>query len=126
PWLTYTAWEKTYGKIIHSHILGIDMIIINSESITQELLDKHSAIYSDRPIIPTNEMAGLGFNTILLLYGETLQQHCKIFHQILRAEASVSYHKMYSRHANKLVPNLSKATGDLQKPVQAFIPDSVT
>jgi hypothetical protein len=75
PWLTYTAWGKTYGgwsevfimrldrflslftgKIIHSRILGIDMIIINSESIARELLDKRSAIYSDRPVIPTNEM----------------------------------------------------------------------
>jgi hypothetical protein len=32
------------------------MIIINSESIARELLDKRSAIYSDRPVIPTNEM----------------------------------------------------------------------
>ncbi|KAG1772052.1 cytochrome P450 [Suillus occidentalis] len=120
PWLTYTEWGKTYGKIIHSRILGIDMIIINSESIARELLDKRSAIYSDRPVIPTNELAGLGFNTVLLPYGETLRQHRKIFHQVLRAEASVSYHEMYSRHANELVLDLLKATGDLQKPVQAY------
>ncbi|KAG1858561.1 cytochrome P450 [Suillus subluteus] len=120
PWLTYTAWGKIYGKIIHSRILGIDMIIINSESIARELLDKRSGIYSDRPVIPTNEMAGLGFNTVLLPYGETLRQHRKIFHQVLRAEASVSYHGMYSRHANELVFNLLKATGDLQKPIQAY------
>ncbi|KAG1847809.1 uncharacterized protein F5891DRAFT_934618, partial [Suillus fuscotomentosus] len=56
PWLTYIAWGKIYGKIIHCRILGIDMIIINSESIARELLDKRSAIYSDRPVIPTNEM----------------------------------------------------------------------
>ncbi|KAG2346057.1 cytochrome P450 [Suillus weaverae] len=120
PWLTYTAWGKTYGKIIHSSILGIDMIIINSESIARELLDKRSAIYSDRPVIPTNEIAGLDFNTVLLPYGETLRQHRKIFHQVLRAEASVSYHEMYSRHANELVFNLLNATGDLQKPTQEY------
>ncbi|KAG1867642.1 hypothetical protein F4604DRAFT_2021269 [Suillus subluteus] len=34
------------------------------------------------------------------------------------AEASVLYYEMYSRHVNELVLNLSKATGDLQKPVQ--------
>ncbi|KAG1822201.1 hypothetical protein EV424DRAFT_813765 [Suillus variegatus] len=64
PWLTYTAWGKTYAR---------------------ELLDKRSANYSSRPATPTNELSGLGFNTAFLPYGETLRQHRKIFHQVLRA-----------------------------------------
>ncbi|KAG1723714.1 cytochrome P450 [Suillus paluster] len=119
PWLTYTMWGKTYGNIIHSWILGIDFIIINAESVARELLDKRSAIYSDRPVIRTNELAGLDFNTVLLPYGETLRRHRKIFHQVLRAEASVSYREMYSRHANELVINLLN-TSDLQKHTQAY------
>ncbi|KAG1876663.1 cytochrome P450 [Suillus subalutaceus] len=127
PWLTYTAWGKRYGwwqvnglfvelldsisyliigKIIHSRMLGIDLIIINSETIARELLDKRSANYSTRPVIPTIELSGMAFNTALLPYGETLRQHRKIFHQVFRAEVSVSYHEMYSRHANELVINL--------------------
>ncbi|KAG1742276.1 cytochrome P450 [Suillus paluster] len=120
PWLTYTAWGKTYGKIIHSRILGIDLVVINSENIARELLDKRSAIYSDRPVIRTNELAGLAFNTALLPYGETLRRHRKIFHQVLRAEASVSYHGMYSRHANELVVNLLDATSDMQKHTEVY------
>ncbi|KAG2031493.1 cytochrome P450 [Suillus americanus] len=114
PWLTYTAWGKTYGKIIHSRMLGIDLIIINSETIARELLDKRSANYSTRPVIRTNELAGLDFNTGLLPYGETLRQHRKIFHQVLRAEVSVLYHEMYSRYANELAINLLDATSDLR------------
>ncbi|KAG1887798.1 cytochrome P450 [Suillus subluteus] len=113
PWLTYTAWGKTYGKIIHSRMLGIDLIIINSETIARELMDKRSANYSTRPVIRTAELAGLGFNTASLPYGETLRQHRKIFHQVLRAEVSLSYHEMYSRHANELVINLLGAPSDL-------------
>ncbi|KAG2337220.1 cytochrome P450 [Suillus weaverae] len=120
PWLTYTAWGKTYGKIIYSHILGIDLIIINSETTARELLDKRSAIYSDRPVIRTNELAGLAFNTVLLPYGETLRQHRKIFHQVLRAEVSVSYHEMYSRYANELVINLLNASSDLQQQTEVY------
>jgi len=44
------------GKIIYSSVLGIDMVIINSEAVARELLDKRSAIYSDRPVIPTNDL----------------------------------------------------------------------
>ncbi|KAG1839420.1 cytochrome P450 [Suillus subalutaceus] len=120
PWLTYTAWGKTYGKIIHSRILGIDLIIINSETIARELLDKRSANYSTRPVIRTNKLSGLAFNTVLLPYGETLRQHRKIFHQVLRAEVSVSYHEMYSRHANQLAINLLNATSDLQQHTRAY------
>ncbi|KAG1876681.1 cytochrome P450, partial [Suillus subalutaceus] len=112
PWLTYTAWGKTYGKIIRSRLLGIEFIIINSATIARELLDKRSVNYSTRPVIRTNELAGLAFNTALLPYGETLRQHRKIFHQVLKAEVSVSYHKMYSCHANDLVINLLNATSD--------------
>ena len=42
--------------MIYSRILGIDMIIINSETAARELLDKRSAIYSDRPVLRTNEL----------------------------------------------------------------------
>ncbi|KAG2337203.1 cytochrome P450 [Suillus weaverae] len=120
PWLTYTAWGKTYGKIIYSHILGIDLIIINSETTARELLDKRSNIYSDRPVIRTNELAGLAFNTVLLPYGETLRRHRKIFHQVLRAEVSVSYHEMYSCYANELVINLLNASSDLQQQTEVY------
>ncbi|KAG1887782.1 cytochrome P450 [Suillus subluteus] len=120
PWLTYTAWGKMYGKVIHSRILGIEFIIINSETIARELLDKRSANYSTRPVIRTNELAGLAFNTVLLPYGETLRRHRKIFHQVLRAEVSVSYHEMYSRHANDLVINLLNATSDLRQQTEGY------
>ncbi|KAG0694249.1 cytochrome P450 [Suillus ampliporus] len=120
PWLTYTAWGKTYGKIIHSRILGTDYIIISSETIARELLDKRSAIYSDRPVIRARELVGMDFNTVLLPYGETLRRHRKIFHQVLRAEASISYHEIYSRHANELVINLLNASSDFQEHTQAY------
>ncbi|KAG2110337.1 cytochrome P450 [Suillus discolor] len=120
PWLTYTAWGKTYGKIIHSSIFGIDLIIINSETVARELLDRRSANYSTRPVIRTNELAGVDFNTVLLPYGETLRRHRKIFHQVLRAEVSVSHYEMYSRHANELVINLLDAVSDPQHQTETY------
>ncbi|KAG1841021.1 cytochrome P450 [Suillus subalutaceus] len=133
PWLTYTEWGKdiwllldsisylNIGKIVYSRILGIDLIIINSETIARELLDKRSANYSTRPVIRTNELAGLSFNTVFLPYDETLRRHRKIFHQVLKAEVSVSYHEMYSRHANDLVINLLNATSDLRQQTEAYM-----
>ncbi|KAG1864586.1 cytochrome P450 [Suillus tomentosus] len=120
PWLTYTAWGKTYGKIIFCRILGIDLVIINSEITAQELLEKRSLNYSARPVFRTNELAGLNFITIALPYGETLRHHRKIFHQVLKAEVSASYQEIYSRHANRLVINLLGATDDLQHHAETY------
>jgi len=46
----------TTGDVIHSCLLGIDMIVINSDAIARELLNKRSATYSDCPIIHTTEL----------------------------------------------------------------------
>ena len=74
PWLTYREWAKTYGKslyaettpsthvvtragdIVHSRLLGQDIIIINSEKIARDLLDNRSSNNSDRPHFITNEL----------------------------------------------------------------------
>jgi hypothetical protein len=43
------------GDIVYSRVLGQHIIIINSIEVARELLDRRSAIYSDRPFIKTNE-----------------------------------------------------------------------
>ncbi|KAG1794282.1 hypothetical protein EV424DRAFT_1450499 [Suillus variegatus] len=84
------------------------MIIINSETIAQELLEKCSVNYSTCPIFCTKKLAGLAFNSI--------------YHQVLRAKVSISYHKIYSRHANELVIDLLGATRDpLQQHTEVFV-----
>ncbi|KAF8549579.1 hypothetical protein OG21DRAFT_569594 [Imleria badia] len=66
PWLTYRKWAKTYGDIVHSRLLGKDIIIINSEKIAKDILDKHSSNNSDRPYLITNDLCGLEFNIALM------------------------------------------------------------
>ncbi|KAF8177409.1 cytochrome P450 [Pholiota molesta] len=51
PWLTFSKWNKTYvGGLIFLDIMGSPFITINSAEIARDLLDKRSAIYSDRPV----------------------------------------------------------------------------
>ena len=75
PWLTYSKWRKTYGQLprlcgcntihlvdifigdlIYTRLLGKDIIIINSEKVARELLERRSRNYSDRPYLITNEL----------------------------------------------------------------------
>ncbi|KAF5327252.1 hypothetical protein D9619_004581 [Psilocybe cf. subviscida] len=52
PWLTYAQWAKVYGNIFSFEVLGQRVIILNSLEVAQELLEKRSANYSDRPRMP--------------------------------------------------------------------------
>ena len=51
-WLDFAEWSKKYGDLIHLRVLGQDYIILNSVNVVNDLMEKDSAIYSDRPVLP--------------------------------------------------------------------------
>lgn len=48
-WLKYAEWGKKYGEIIHISVFGQPIVILNAAQPISDLLDRRSAIYSDRP-----------------------------------------------------------------------------
>ncbi|KAG0699886.1 hypothetical protein DFH29DRAFT_1013253, partial [Suillus ampliporus] len=52
PWLTFAEWGKRYGDLSHIEILGQHIIVVNSVKTAIDMLDKKSAVYSDRPVFP--------------------------------------------------------------------------
>ncbi|KAJ7844119.1 putative monooxygenase [Mycena olivaceomarginata] len=54
-WVTFSKWSKTYGDIVYLDALGQPIIVINSAKIANDLLDRRSSIYSDRPNLPYND-----------------------------------------------------------------------
>ncbi len=53
PWLTYTQWASVYGEIASFKVLGQPVVIVNSGRVANELFEKRSNIYSDRPRKPS-------------------------------------------------------------------------
>ena len=69
-WLTYAEWSKKYGwcplsssdgnspftrtqgDLLYLEIFGQKILVINSEKVAEDLLDKRSQNYSDRPQVP--------------------------------------------------------------------------
>ena len=49
---TYTRWGKEFGDVVHISALGKHIIILNSVKAANDLLERRSAIYSDRPYLP--------------------------------------------------------------------------
>ncbi|KAG1743483.1 cytochrome P450 [Suillus lakei] len=119
-WLGYTEWGKQYGDIVYSHFLGQHIIVINSEKVANELLEKRSYNYSDRPYLPTNTLFGLDFNTILMKYGARWRCQRRIFHQAFRAEAALVYRPMQQRKAQQLIRDMLNTPEEFVNHVHAY------
>jgi hypothetical protein len=48
-WETYRAWNDRYGDIVYVEALDSKIVILSSATVINELLERRSAIYSDRP-----------------------------------------------------------------------------
>ena len=72
-------------------IFGQPMIIVNSAKTATELLDKKSAIYSDRPVMQMGgELVGWKDTLVLVPYGDRFRNYRKYFHQIIGNNSSMS------------------------------------
>ncbi|EPT00023.1 hypothetical protein FOMPIDRAFT_11040, partial [Fomitopsis schrenkii] len=49
PQHVFHAWAKTYGDIVNTEAFGHRTIIVSSQKIAKDLLEKRGAKYSSRP-----------------------------------------------------------------------------
>ncbi|KAF8654799.1 hypothetical protein AX16_003368 [Volvariella volvacea WC 439] len=82
PWITYKIWGDECGSdILCLNMMGTPTIILNSLKSAVELLDKRSAIYSDRHPMPMMTMVGWRFSLTFQPYGPDWRNHRKMFRQ---------------------------------------------
>ncbi|KAJ7873152.1 cytochrome P450 [Mycena leptocephala] len=94
-WETYMEWSKQYSTsyqysdIIHLNVAGTSVIVLSSLEAAVNLLEKRSAIYSDRARFPmVVELMGWDFNFGLMKYGEHWRAHRRLFHSVFHTEAA--------------------------------------
>ncbi|KAJ6595502.1 cytochrome P450, partial [Mycena vulgaris] len=92
PWLTYSAWAKKYGDVMHVSVLGQPIIFLSSPQVAADLLDQRSAIYSDRPtLVFGGDLVGYKHSTPLCTYGDTLREHRKLVAEALGPRNATSW-----------------------------------
>lgn len=56
-WLTYNSWNEQYGDVVYIEALGQKIVILGSATAVNDLMERRSAVYSDRPgALMLNEM----------------------------------------------------------------------
>ncbi|KAJ7039665.1 cytochrome P450 [Mycena alexandri] len=107
-WEVYAGWSREYN-IIHLGIpiTGTSIIVLSSVQAAQDLLDKRSPIYSDRPrftmfhdLLAGDRFFGLG------KYGDTWRAHRRLFHQAFNGPAGRRFHPHVLKYAHDLLRRL--------------------
>ncbi|KAF9443998.1 cytochrome P450 [Macrolepiota fuliginosa MF-IS2] len=81
-WLVYDEWFKIYGDMVYLEVFGQSFLVLGTPERAQDLFEKRSAIYSDRPeFVMLNEMMGWDFNFALMRYGPWWRRNRRMFHQ---------------------------------------------
>ncbi|TEB32646.1 cytochrome P450 [Coprinellus micaceus] len=90
-WLTFAEWGKKYGDIASISLFGQEFFIVSSAQVAIEMLEKKSAIYSDRPVMEMGgELVGWKHTLVLLPYGDRFRSYRKMFHQVIGTNAAMA------------------------------------
>ena len=133
-WITFAEWGKKWGMEHHAvflfvclltsillgpmttvSVFGQPMIIVNSSKTAVDLMDKKSAIYSDRPVMPMGgELVGWKDTLVLVPYGDRFRNYRKFFHQVIGSNSSVSlYYPTEELETHRFLKSVLKAPDDL-------------
>ncbi|KAH8107810.1 cytochrome P450 [Cristinia sonorae] len=108
-WVQMAKWSKQYGPIYSLNFLGKPAIVISSHKVAADLLDKRSAIYSDRPrLIMTGEVLSGSLFFAFLSYGDAFKKLRRAAWEGLNPRASEDYLPIQEREAVLLVEALSQ------------------
>lgn len=119
-WKTFAQWGEKYGRICSISVFGQPMIIVNSPQIAVDLLEKRSAIYSDRPWMAFGGgFVGWSRTTVLLPYGPGHRTSRKYMHQIIGTQALVrKFDHIEESEVHGFLRNLMKTPDDFAEHVR--------
>ncbi|KAI8948568.1 cytochrome P450 [Xylaria longipes] len=92
PHKQFQKWAEEYGPVF-SLVLGTQVLVVLSSDVAiKELLDKRSAVYSDRLEMYIGQtLCSGGYRFLMLRYGDNWRMFRKLGHQLLNAHASKVY-----------------------------------
>ncbi|KAJ7167123.1 cytochrome P450 [Mycena filopes] len=104
--LVFHDWARKYGDVLYLKVPGQSIIIMDSLQAAEDLLEKRSTIYSDRPKFHLYELFGWTSSLTALPYGKNLARHRQMHQSYLSRQKCVDYMPMQAQEARTLARNL--------------------
>ncbi|KAH9058997.1 cytochrome P450 [Lactarius vividus] len=115
-WLASPKRKDEYGEVMYINALGTGMLIINSQRVAIDLLEKRSTIYSDRPhYISMGDYMTKNLTFTLTPYGDLLRRFRRVAVEGFSKPAVQHFHPIQNREAIMLALALMKSPPNLVK-----------
>ncbi|KAI0334559.1 cytochrome P450 [Cubamyces sp. BRFM 1775] len=98
--------SEKYGDVVHLRVLGRSIILIGSYEAACDILEKRSAIYSDRPPSAMVELTDLDWVFVFKHYGPEWRKYRRAMHSAFTAEAITRYWPVQLQTTRELLRNL--------------------
>ncbi|KDQ34018.1 hypothetical protein PLEOSDRAFT_152351 [Pleurotus ostreatus PC15] len=112
--LVFHEWAKTYGDVMHLKVFGHDIIVLDSVQAATELLEKRSALYSDRPNFTVYTTMGWDHNVAFFPYGRRFRKHRKLLQSYLSQQFTANFRPIQEFNARYLAKGLVENTRDFK------------
>jgi cytochrome P450 len=108
-WLTSPQRVAEYGEMMYINALGNGVLILNSQRVAVDLLEKRANIYSDRPhYISCGEFLTQNLTLSFALFGDVWHRFRRVAVEGFSKSTSQSFHAIQSREALILALELIK------------------
>ncbi|KAI0363948.1 cytochrome P450 [Pilatotrama ljubarskyi] len=123
-WKAFAKWGTHYGDLMSITLLGQPMIIINSFQYAYELLEKRSAIYSDRPhLTMAGDIVGWDQILVLLRYGAQFREYRRLMARALGSRRSVeAFAPVIEAQSAQLLLRLYRDSTDIADQIRKCVP----
>ncbi|KAF4604252.1 hypothetical protein EYR38_004674 [Pleurotus pulmonarius] len=119
--LVFHEWAKTYGDVMHLRVLGRDLIILDSVQAATEILEKRSALYSDRPNFTIyTSLMGWDLNMAFFPYGRRFRKHRKLLQSYLTQQSIVKFRPTQLINARYLAKGLIENKRDFGHSISRY------
>ncbi|TDL26384.1 cytochrome P450 [Rickenella mellea] len=94
-WHKFAEWKQQFGEMVYVEALGNGILLLNTIELVNEMLQKRSSIYSDRPtFVMAGELMGLDNSIPMLQQGSAWQKQRKVAHSHLGPAAIKKYYRV--------------------------------
>ncbi|KAI0056024.1 cytochrome P450 [Artomyces pyxidatus] len=85
-WLASSSHKEEYGEIVYLQVPGQSVIVLNSQRVAADLLDRRTSIYSDRPpMIMASDIYAGGLELPLTRTGDLWRRMSRTAHEGLKS-----------------------------------------
>ncbi|KAJ8457352.1 hypothetical protein ONZ51_g11586 [Trametes cubensis] len=114
----YRELNDEYGDVVYLNALGQPMLVLGTHAAAVDLLEKRSALYSDRAYSPMVDLGGFDWVLTLLRYGSRWRRHRRMFHQYFNPNVVTKYRPVQRAGVAQFLSRLLSTPEELREHIR--------